>query len=332
MRPDQANHWIGIDAAAYELPDAAIEIGAWAARHAWPRAQVDAILESGCRFFHAAPQTSEVELASRAIGALVDSTGIAPSSIDLMVHVHTQTFSMPAPPRSLLYEVAHAHGIRPLWSGSIAQLNCASIAAAIRMIDALFYAYPQAQSALVVSADRAYDEATRLRQFSGIQGDGAGCLLVTRNSRRNRVGGVALHNHAAWYPGSDSANAVERAMISTEWLHTHRIVDAACALTGRPIAHYERILPINTDLRGWHALCRALRVPAERLFGANVARCGHVCCSDFAINLADDGLAALDAGRHGMGVMQSNVGAFAAVALHPLEAASSSTPAEAYEH
>lgn len=78
MRPDQANHWIGIDAAAYELPDAAIEIGAWAARHAWPRAQVDAILESGCRFFHAAPQTSEVELASRAIGALVDSTGIAP--------------------------------------------------------------------------------------------------------------------------------------------------------------------------------------------------------------------------------------------------------------
>jgi 3-oxoacyl-[acyl-carrier-protein] synthase III len=320
MRVDTTNHWIGIDAVAYELPNKAIDIDCWARERDWPREQVDSIIASGCRFFHAAPETSEVELASQALGKLLEQTGLAPSSVDLMVHVHTQPFSMPATPRSLLYEISSAHGIEPQWSGSIAQLNCASIAAAIRVIDALFTSYPQAQTAIVVSADRVYDEKTRMRQLSGIQCDGAAALLVTRNSRRNRIGTVALRNHSAWYPGSDTIKEVEQSMISSEWLYTRHIVDEACRLSGQPIENFARILPVNTDLRGWRSLCRALRLEPDRLFGDNVPRCGHVCCSDFAINLADAGFAALDAGQQVMGVLQSNVGAFGAITLHPLAA------------
>ncbi|PMS38409.1 3-oxoacyl-[acyl-carrier-protein] synthase III [Trinickia symbiotica] len=314
---DRSRHWLGIDAAAYELPGQPIDIEAWATRHAYRRERVEAIVESGCRYFHVAPEIGEVELATRAVGRLIDEAGLAPSEVDLLVHVHTQQFSVPAAPRSLPHEVAKAHRMRPLWSASVAQLNCVSIAAGIRAVDALFSAYAQANAALIVSVDRVYGEDYRLRQMSGIQCDGAACLLITRDSARNRIGEVAIRNYAEWHPGSDAVASIEREMIAMEWQYTREIMSAASDMSGVPVDGFAKILPHNADLRGWRSLCRAMNISAERLFEDNIFRRGHACCSDFAINLADAGFAALDAGRHVMGVMQSNTGAFAAVTLHP---------------
>jgi 3-oxoacyl-[acyl-carrier-protein] synthase III len=317
IQNDQSRHWIGIDAAAYELPGAAIDIDAWAERHAYRLERVAAIVESGCRYFHAAPETGEVELASRAVGRLIDEARLAPAQIDLLVHVHTQQFSVPPAPRSLPLEVAQAHGIRPLWSASVAQLNCVSIAAGLRAVDALFASYTQANAALIVSVDRVYGEDYRLRQVSGIQCDGAACLLITRNSARNRVGHIAIRNYAEWHPGSDAVASIERDMIALEWQYTREIMNRAAAGSDVPFERFGRLLPHNADLRGWRSLCRAMGVPQERLFEDNIFRRGHACCSDFAINLADAGFAALGRREHVMAVMQSNTGAFAAVTLHP---------------
>ncbi|HEV3105344.1 MAG TPA: 3-oxoacyl-ACP synthase [Trinickia sp.] len=309
---------IGIDAAAYELPGRPLDIEACAQRHGWPRERVEAIVASGCRYFHAAPEIGEVELATRAVGRLMDEAALAPSDIDLLIHVHTQQFSVPAAPRSLPAEVAHAHGIRTQWAASIGQLGCVGIAGGMRVADALLNAYGEANAALVVSVDRVYGEHYRLRERSGVQSDGAACVLVTRGSTRNRIGHVAIANHAAWHPGSDAVAGVARQMIAMEWQHTRDIIRAACAGSGTPLERFGRVLPNNTDLRGWHSLARAMGVPRARLFEDNVFKRGHACCSDFAINLADAGLAAVDAGAHVIGVMQSNTGAFGAITLHPL--------------
>jgi 3-oxoacyl-[acyl-carrier-protein] synthase III len=308
---------IGIEAAAYELPGSPLDIEACAERNGWPRDRVEAIVASGCRYFHAAPDIGEVELATRAVGRLMDEAALAPSEVDLLIHVHTQQFSVPAAPRSLPAEVAQAHGIHATWAASIGQLGCVGIAGGVRAADALFEAYEQADTALVVSVDRVYGEQFRLRERSGLQSDGAACVLVTRECTRNRVGHVAISNHAAWHSGSKGAIGVERQMIAMEWQYTREIIRAACEGSGTPLERFGRVLLNNADLRGWHSLARAMGVPRARLFEDNIFQHGHVCCSDFAINLADVGLAAVDAGMHVIGVMQSYTGACGAITLHP---------------
>jgi len=307
----------GIEAAAYELPGAPIDIADWAVRHNYPRARVEAIVRNGSRCFHAAPGIGEVELAIRAVGRLLAQSRVAACDIAFVILAHSQQFSVPAAPRSLPLEVAAAHGLRPRWAGSVAQLNCVSIAAGLRTAQALMRAHAQAGAALVLSVDRVYGEAYRLRQESGIQSDGAACLLVTRGTPGNRLGAIAIQNRAAWHVGSDADKAVEDQMGTLEWPLTRSAMEAASAASGIALARFGLILPRNGDLPQWTALCRAMGMPDGRLYTENMARRGHACCSDFTINLADAGLAAVAAGQHVMGVMQSNTGAFGAVTLHP---------------
>ncbi|MFP3561837.1 3-oxoacyl-ACP synthase, partial [Paraburkholderia sp. SIMBA_049] len=82
-------------------------------------------------------------------------------------HVHTQQFSVPPAPRSLPHELAARFGIEPLWLGSVAQLNCVSVAAGIETIRALMRRHPQLDAALLVSSDRVYGEDFRMRQMTG---------------------------------------------------------------------------------------------------------------------------------------------------------------------
>ncbi|MEK7989147.1 3-oxoacyl-ACP synthase, partial [Burkholderia contaminans] len=83
-------------------------------------------------------------------------------------------------------------GIEPLWLGSVAQLNCVSVAAGIETVRALMRRYPQLDAALVVSSDRVYGEDYRMRQMTGVQCDGAAAMLIARNSTKNRLGGIAI--------------------------------------------------------------------------------------------------------------------------------------------
>jgi hypothetical protein len=316
-----APHWVGIDAADYELPGAPIDVLDWAKQYPDHREQVDRIVASGSRYFHSAADIGEVELAIRAVARLVDARRFSAPDIGAVVHAHTQPYSVPAAPRSLPLEVARAFGIRPRWVGSIAQLKCVSLAAGFETLRALMAASPQLNAGLIVSVDRVYGERYRLRQLGGIQSDGAACLLVTRNSTRSRIGGVAIRNYVPrWYPGSDIAPHIVHEMAFKEWIYTRWIMLQAAESSGVAMSDYGQISPNNMDLPDWRALCHAMHIPEQRLFIDNTLRRGHVCCSNFAINLADAGFAAIDGGMHVMTVMQSNMGAFGAVTLHPASA------------
>ncbi len=306
---------VGIDAGDYELPGEPLDIAAMS-RHAHLQKRVEAIIASGCRYYHAA-NVSEVELATRAVGKLVDAKRFAASDIGAIIHVHTQPFSTPPAPRSLPLEVASAFGIRPLWAGSVAQLHCASIAAGFKMLQGLMSVYPQLDAGLIVSSDRVYADHYRLRP-AGILCDGAACLLATRNSTRNRIGSIAIYNHAKWYPSSDGAADVKKEMIAYDWIHTRRILDAVVKASGLTLGDYARVIPQNDELPGWRSLCRGMRIPEEKLFTDNIFRTSHACCSDFGINLVDAGFASVDGGAHAVALMRSNSGAFAGLTLHPV--------------
>jgi len=326
LEPDRPLHpgsasWLGVDAAAYELPGEQVDLLEWANEHAPPQPQVDAIIESGSRYFFVAPDTGEVELATRAVGKLADAKAFAPGDIGAVIHVHTQPYSAPAAPRSLPLEIARAFGIRPLWAGAMTHLKCVSTTAGLHVLRGLMDSFPQLDAGLIVSVDRVYGEKYRLRQMGGIQSDGAACMLVTRNSTRNRIGGVAVQNYAPrWYRGPDAVAKVEDEIISYEYLYASRILGEAVRASGVPLADYGRLLPHNSDVRGWTSLCRAMRIPETKLFIDNIRRVAHACCSDLAINLVDDGFAALARREHVAAVQLSNMGAFGAVTLHPLAA------------
>ncbi|WP_199154028.1 hypothetical protein [Chromobacterium sp. ASV23] len=311
--------WIGIEAAAYHFPGELQDIEAWALRHNLPEARVQAIIRSGCRHFHAAPDMDEVELACRAAARLFDEHDLHPSDIGAVIHVHTQLFSVPAAPRSLPLELVSRFGIRPFWAGSVNQLNCSSNAAAIGLAETLMASHAGLHHVLIVSADRVYGERFRLRQMSGIQSDGAACLLVSRNCSRNRIGALALRNYGKWHQGSDTNAAVEREMINLEWHYTRKVMQQAVADSGVPLQDYGCLLPHNSDHKGWKSICNAMGIPQDILRADNILQKGHACCSDLAVNLADIGLAEVDAGRHLISVTQSNSGAFSALTLHPVD-------------
>ncbi|WP_323122563.1 beta-ketoacyl-[acyl-carrier-protein] synthase family protein [Burkholderia alba] len=310
--------WLGIEAAAYELPGPPVDIEAWAAERDYPAKRAAAIARSGSRYFHMALDLGETELAIAATGRLIDAARIHPVDIGAIVHVHTQQFSVPPAPRSLPHEVAASFGIEPVWLGSIAQLNCVSVAAGIEAVHALMRRFPQLDAALVVSSDRVYGEDFRMRQGTGVQCDGAAAMLLTRNSTKNRLGRIAIQTHAKWYRGADGTAEHEADLIPLEWPYTRKAIESAVAFEDVALSAYDLLLPHNADLPGWNALCRDLQVPQERLYATNIYARGHACCSDFPINLADAGLAALADGQHVLGVMQSDCGAYAAVSLHPV--------------
>ena len=170
-----------------------------------------------------------------------------------------------------------------MWLGSVAQLNCVSVAAGIETVRALMRRYPQLDAALVVVRPRVRRDY-RMRQMTGVQCDGAAAMLIARNSTKNRLGGIAIETHAKWHRGSDTVAANEADLIMMEWPYTRKAIDAV-ALEPYALDAYELVLPHNADLPGWSALCRAMRVPAERLYAENIHARGHACCSDFPINL-----------------------------------------------
>ena len=310
--------WLGIDAAAYAFPGQRQDIVDWGLQHALPAKRIEAICKSGCRYFYASHEIDETTLAKRAVARLQAETGFNVADIGALFHVHTQQFSAPPAPRSLPLEVASAFGIKPLWIGSLAQLNCSSISGAILMAQALMNLHTEMQSVLIVSSDRVYGERFRLRQLSGIQSDGAACLLVTRNTCRNRIGALILRNYGRWYLSSDTNSAVEREMINMEWLYTRKVMLEAVTRCGIALSDFSCLLPHNSDHKGWNAICNAMAIPHACLYPDNIFHKGHACCSDLAINLADIGLDKVDAGSHLMSVTQSNTGAFSALTLHPV--------------
>lgn len=304
----------GIVDAAYYLPGDPIDLCDWAPREGVDAGRVTRLIENGCRYFHACGDESDEELITQAVERLVARSGVDPAGIDFVLHAHTQPFSVPPAPESLLARLFLRFNIRPRLAFSVGQLACAGVVNAIDVARRLLAAMPGSHYALVVTSDRVFGGARyRLRQDAGIQSDGASALLLGRTTLRARIDAVHVKSHGGLAEGPSTPELAKRVGMLA-WSHTRRMVEEDIARIGVPAAAIAAVMPTNADAPYWRKLGPLLGLTPSQLFLDNIGRRGHSCCSDLAINLVDEGFTRLAQGPVVL-FSQSNVGAYGSVTL-----------------
>jgi 3-oxoacyl-[acyl-carrier-protein] synthase III len=309
---------VGIVDAAYHLPGDRKDVVEWAADQDVSPELIEKLLDSGCRHFYAAENESDLDLVTAAVERLEDQAGrFTIASAAYVVHAHTQNFSVPAAPVSLLAEVANRHGMRPRLCFSVEQMACSGIVAAIDWATRLLAADLDAEYALVLSSDRVFGNASyRLLQQSCIQSDGASAILLGKRETSCGIGPTTYLNFPELRQGP-STPANEAAIARSSWLHTRRLLQEHEEATGLAVTDHGQILPINAYRANWDVIGRSLSIPPDRWFLDNIRNRGHACCADFAINLVDRGFEILKQGKPVLYCGRSNVGAYAALTLLP---------------
>lgn len=313
-----ARYPVGIVGAAYHLPGQRQDITAWGDEQDVSPELVETLLGVGCRYFHASENESDLDLLIAALERLAAQVGrsrIAAASY--LVHVHTQNFSVPPAPTSLLAAVAECYALRPKLCFSVEQLACAGIVSAIDWASRLLAADPDAEHALVLTSDRMFGNGShRVYQQGGIESDGASAVLLGKAGVACRIGPATYRNFTALHQGP-ATSYNQTAIARYSWLHTKRLFQDHGKATGIAVADHGQILPINACSAHWNLIARSLSIPPERLFLDNIRDRGHACCSDFAMNLVDRGFAILEQGQPVLYCGRSNVGAHAALTLLP---------------
>ncbi|UXI66197.1 hypothetical protein [Tahibacter amnicola] len=305
----------GIIDADYYLPGEPLDIVQWGAKVGLPGSLIDRLLENGCRHFHQTHTEGDVDLIAQAVRPLLQRRSIDPAKITYLVHAHTQQFSMPAPPRSILSELSARFGWAPKLALSVGHLACAAVVNAIDVARRLLEHDESAEYALVVTADRVFGGPNhRVRQDAGIQSDGAAVILLGRDNVRARFRDVLVRNYPRLAEGPSSP-AMGQLIGTLAWAQTRQVLIEAEQRLGHPLGALGGIFPTNADAPYWKSLADKMKLPPDLVFLDNMRDRGHSCCSDLAINLVDAGFARLDRGESILCLSQSNVGAYGVVAL-----------------
>jgi 3-Oxoacyl-[acyl-carrier-protein (ACP)] synthase III len=307
---------IGICAASAFLPGDPVDVLAWASKQGVGSELVAELLSNKCRYFHEGSTESDVELIEAALDRLEGPIGWQ-YRVGYIVHAHTQAFSMPAPPESILADLCRRRGFKPVLAFSVSSLACASLISALDSAVRCLNADPKVDYALVVTSDRVFGGARfRIRGAACIQSDGASAILLGRTNLRCQLGSMNFVNFTPLHEGPSTPAGAAR---MTHFLgrHTVALLRLHEEITGQPIRSIDEILPTNADYPAWREVIQELHLDETKVFFENIAAHGHACCSDFAVNLVDHGFARLDKGHHLLAAGTSNIGAFAALSLHP---------------
>ncbi|KFE69493.1 3-oxoacyl-[acyl-carrier-protein] synthase, KASIII [Hyalangium minutum] len=289
----------------------------WAAARNVSSKLVEELLAHGCRYFYEGPEHSDAELISGAIDQLVARQGERISQVSYLLHAHTQPFSMPAPPSSVLTELVQRYRLSPKLCFSVEHLACAGVVVAVDRAARLLAADSEARYALVVTSDRVFgNHKHRIRQNAGIQSDGGTAILLSKEDVRCRLGAISYRNFGDLHEGP--SNPRTTALIARyTWLHTKLAFEQNSRATGIPLPEYGQLMPVNADRHYWVQIANALNLPESAFFLDNIRERGHACTNDFAVNLVDRGFPLLDQGKPIASCGQSNVGAYAIVTLLP---------------
>jgi hypothetical protein len=315
----------GLVEAGIALPGERRDICEYARAEGIEDARLQRLLRNRVRWFHMDEDMSDAALIAGAIedlcARLCDRAWLG--RVTHLIYAHTQAFSMPAPPESLLSDVMGRYGeLRPTLCFSVEHAACASAVMALEWAARLLHAVGDRDAlALVVTSDRVFGNATyRIRQDGGVQSDGASALLVGARGLRARIGGITISTYDTLHEGPSSPQN-EAIIARTTWLQTRQLLREHSQLTGLTLADAAAILPINADWLYWLKIGQALRIDAEKFYFDGITQRGHACCADLAINLIDRGFALVDAGGSVVFCGQSNLGAYAALTLTPPEPA-----------
>lgn len=308
---------IGIAAAAYHLPGNPIDVTEWGPQAGATPELIATLLSNDCRYFFDDPATSDVDSIAASIDKLTVDDPDWQSHVRYLVHAHTQNFSMPGPPSSILTGLAARYTLNLKLCFSVAHLACASMINGISLAAQLLQKDPEARYALIVSSDRTFGGATyRLRPPGCIQSDGSSAIVLSKEKMRCRLGHATMRNYAQLHEGPGNPATIA-ATARLTCFHSMQLLQAHSQETGIALKDYGQILPVNADKHYWVKIATGLQLDESHFFFDNIPKLGHANCADLAINLIDRGFPLLEQGKSVVAFGQSNVGAHAALTLIP---------------
>ena len=305
----------GIEAASHYLPPR-VSVEDWARAHEVPDETLRVLHDNGMRYFHHAGDATVERLAALAVSELLDRHGVDPSSVDLLIYVHSLPTSTPAAPSSLPANLAATFCMTRARSFAMAGQNCAGLLAALRVMRSLYVADPRLNRVLLVSADRACGERYREVGTFSFESDGACALLLSRHHPFNRPLAFAGHVDGRHHGGFRRPQARINEYRALYGLIAHRLISRTAQACHLALEDFRHLLPINLDRHVFERLAGSLHMPMDWVFTANIAEHGHVMCCDVVVNLLDLwDRQALDPKENLLFFMSGNNGSFATMAL-----------------
>ena len=266
------------------LPDRTVDAHTWARRCGLSEARASALVQNGAQQFHDAAGKSPVVLAVRAVSALLETTRIAPSSVDALVYTHTIQTSVLAPPAGTAQQIQFRTGLTHALAFSVTQQNCVSPMAAMRVLSAFAAQHAGINRAILVCADVIGSGCDHLRAIHdlALHSDGACALLLERDGSRNLIAGLHLYTDRRLFRGTD--DDMQAIPDERYYWSAFTTMRAALQQAGITAGELARVLPHHVNLPGWSRLMTMLGLPQERLFTPNFRRTGHVFGADPFIN------------------------------------------------
>jgi 3-oxoacyl-[acyl-carrier-protein] synthase-3 len=243
------------------------------------------------------------DMALTAARSLLDDTGIAPESVDLLVHggapgaaafaraprpmdaARTQRTAarFRYPGTRLQYEL----GLETAQVVGIDQLACTTLFGAVRIARALCLAEGMRRALCVVS-DFFPVDAGREAVFN-CTSDAAVAVLVERGGERNRIVSASqVTKGFYWDP-----DALQHEMVAAYFPTSRHVLARTAETAGWGLDEVDWVIPHNVGRRSWRILASLAGLGHARIWLDNVARDGHTLAGDNFINLAD----ALDSGE-----------------------------------
>ena len=295
MRPAEANlspaapePAFGIAAGAWYLPPERRGLANWAAAVEPERAKLlPSMQANGLSHYHVAPGQSVEALAVAATARLLEESGRRPQDVDRVIFCHTNTTSVMAPPASIAATLVKRFGLRRALGHSVAQLNCACIVGALRLLRTLMWRHQSLDNVLIVSADKVFGELSRNVSNYAIQSDGALALWIERDAPHNRIGPIAYHVDSRYYQGAAKSAELTRRYGLNYAIAAHRAIAQVMQAAGWSADDVDAVLPMNANLTAFSRVIELLGMPIEKLHARNIGVTGHMFCSDPFVNFLD---------------------------------------------
>lgn len=317
----------GIIGVNHYLPGPPEDIVRWGPMNDVSDGLVEKLLEHSCRHFHVSdPEEDDLSLVSSAYQKLLSEHCFSSDDVSIVIHARTQAYSVPPAPKSLVVDFVNAYGLKPDLNFSVTHLACASVINAVWLATQYLRSQTTDSLGLILTSDRVFGGGEyRMRQNSGIMSDGASAMLIGRKNVIAQVKRMCVDNNARHHAGPVNDDAA-RAIGQSAWYETRAVLHQTVSKAGLSWNDVKHVLPTNADAHYWSMIERTSGLGEGAVNLENIARRGHACSADFAVNLVDVGLDLIKGGETIISCGQSNVGAHAALLLTPPEGVSGHPP------
>jgi 3-oxoacyl-[acyl-carrier-protein] synthase III len=238
------------------------------------------------------PGADITELAVESGKVALERAGRSPEEIDraFLYSGLGALASAPAPPAPdnplelFRYPAARAHYLLGLGQApvmALSQRGCSGLFSAVHMASQLLQSADR--PAILCLAGDALPPGGRREIMYNLMSDGAGALLVERDSPRNRI--VHFHERVQSYYWDTPLH--EQELLAAYFPMAQRVISECLQEAGLEACDVRWFVPHNVSLRSWRILAEVLSIPVDSIWTSNIARVGHTVSCDHIINLAD---------------------------------------------